>query len=221
MNWFKALTNKFNSKPKASPKKKEEIQDFEDAEPLTLSIPEPKKIKRERNRFEYLSDDQKLEMYSRIGCLQSNKEIMGWLDEVGVSMSYGTIKKIRESEEAQPFIQKARKEFESKVSEIPVANKVKRIMELDKAFGRMREIEEKTDSDQLKIKSIESEVKILASVQGELEGKTTVEQNNFYYTQFNAMNKMDFEKMKLDCMTKIENYQKKVLEVKPIEEKGE
>lgn len=219
MNLFPALTKKLNSffgkKIAEAPiqeavaeepmvEEKSIIKEKEEPSIGLNELEEPKDIQKRKQ----LTEPQKKELIRRIAYYETNLQINEWLASEGIKkMMSSEFHHYRHSDKWRPEIEKHRKEFESKVMDIPTANKVNRIKELDAAFGRMRILEEKSEKTTDKLKCVEKEVQILSSVQSELEGKVSIDQTNYYYTQFNAMSKPDFEKLKLDCIRKIEKFE--------------
>lgn len=167
-----------------------------------------------------LNESQKEEIVKRMAYYQNREEINDWLAMYGLKISHNDMDQFKSSEKWRGVIEKYRREFEAKVMDIPVASKVNRIKEYDKAYGRLRKMEDSSEKTSEKIKCIEKEAQILSAVQGELEGKVSVDTTNVYYQQFNSMNKEDFEKLKLDCIRKIEHYEEskaKVVEVQQVQ----
>lgn len=151
-----------------------------------------------------LSHEQQVAIVQKIACYERDREIQKWLKAQGLNLNRSNLDHYRNSEHWKPLVEKFRKEFDASISSIPLASKAKRVFELDQAFLRARKIEDESKDPSKKLDAIDLQMTILTKAQGELEGKQAVEQNNIYFTQFNSMDRKQFDEFRLKLVNRVQ-----------------
>lgn len=157
-----------------------------------------------------LNHYEQLQFVKKLACFENNSEIKLWFESIGKPVDHpaSLAAVYKNSEKWKPVIEKYRAEFNSQLADIPIANKVKRLQEMDQTYWRMIDLEDKSFKNEDRMSAVDKQLKILSQAQGELEGKNMVEHNNLYFTQFNNMSPKEFDEFRLKLIDKVQRYQK-------------
>lgn len=161
---------------------------------------------------EALTETERIHLCRMIGTLHTNAEIIKWSTEVlDKPLTQQDIWQYRNSVKWEPLIKKVRDEYLAYMPNLPMANKMKRVEELTRAYERARGLEENSSLPGMKLDCIDREVKILDQLQKEMEPKSGENQisNNYFVTQvnkFEAMSREEFELYRLDLVDKIRRF---------------
>lgn len=220
-DWTKRMTLE-EGKKKAEKKAVETgtpIVEFEDASkekrrrPREFKERHPQLLMQETSNWpqgnQKLTDEEQVDLCKLIGNFYSPRDIELWAETKGKRINAtALIGHYRKSEKWGPLIEKFRAEYRASVSEIPVANKSKRLFELNGIYDRIRVLEDFTDDPLLKLSCLNMEIKVVGQAQQETEGKYSGgEQTNVYFTQFNNMSREEFDKWRLNLAEKIKRYE--------------
>lgn len=196
-------------KPERGKKYNRRERKWTDRHPEALVGEEPELL---RGRSLKLDDEKdQREFCKLVGEYNSTRDIERWALGRGKQINVQQlIYYYKNSEKWKPLIEKYRAEYRQNISEVPVANKVKRLWELNAAYDRIRVLEDFTEDPLLKLSCLNMEVKLVNQAQQETEGKGAGgEQTNVYFTQFNNMSREEFDKWRLNLAEKIQRYQAK------------
>lgn len=169
---------------------------------MNSPLPPTKKLSR------ILSHEEQLEVVRRIARFERPSEIEEYLTSRGKKLAsvQRTIAQYKTTDKWKPFIEKFRAEYNAEISDVPIANKIRRLTELNETYERLRIYEAIADKPSSKIRAITEQLRTLDQAQQEVEGKVSIEQNNLYFTQFNNMTKIQFDEYRLKLAEKISRY---------------
>lgn len=124
-------------------------------------------------------------------------------EEYGKKVTHNQINHFSNYPSWQPKIEKFREEFESKITEEPLASKRVRLRELSKAYRRF----EKED------KNLHKAVDVLVKIREEVEGKSSNSLSLTQYNQYNGLSDEDLRKIIVESNRFIEVAEKRKQEI--------
>ena len=168
-------------------------------------------LKLRTKKREPLTDQERIKLCQLIGTFHTNDEIKKEFVKIGKPLSDADLYNYKDSDNKwAPMIKKFRDDYIAYLPNIPLANKVKRVECLSRAYERAIDIEDSSETGGQKLDCIDREVKILDQIQKELEPKNIENnQNNFYFTQvtkFESMSREEFDLYRLNLVDKIKRY---------------
>jgi len=207
MNFMKRLINKIRGGDSSKEKESEKVIATEDPidSPGTVAIPAalPKKKEKSPEKYHPLTPEDKMDICKRIACFQNATQIAEDYTKMGKSLTNTAVGHYIKTKKWQPIIKKFRDEYLSDLECIPMANKVRRVEELNSAFNRAKTHEMNCSTVKAQQGWMGAELKIINQLQSEMEGKGLESRQNIYFTQFNNMEKEDFEKYRLGLVEKV------------------
>lgn len=155
-----------------------------------------------------------------IAMFRSDREITAYTEEhYNISLSPYAIHYYKKSPTWRAVIDKYRKRYFSRIEEIPLANKIKRIEKLQAQYERLEQIEAQKQKAKDKVYVMRDQRQLLSQIQDEVEGKGSkimINDSSISY-KFANMSQEKFEEYRLSLLERISQLQKKKLtEVKEI-----
>jgi len=162
------------------------------------------------NGRRFLTDEHKAKIAFLLATYASLADIKRYFDkELGVKVNAGAIASIRDSEKWGIVVKQLRKEWLSKVAEVPISNKRYRLEKYQKMLDKS------LDNDDIK-----TATSILRNAKDEVENKDLKQGNNFYsLTYFNDLSDNDLMKKREEILKRLKNSRIDLVEAASAREK--
>jgi len=162
------------------------------------------------NGRRFLTDEHKAKIAFLLATYASPADIKRYFDkELGVKINYGAIGSIRDSEKWGVVVKQLRKEWLSKVAEVPISNKRYRLEKYQKMLDKS------LDDDDIKTATT-----ILRNAKDEVENKDMRQGHNFYsLTYFNELSDSDLMKKREEILKRLKNSKIDLVEAAAAREK--
>lgn len=145
-----------------------------------------------------------------IACYKTNAEIVEEMSESGVKVTRFAVASYRQKPEYKAMIEKQRQDFDAKIFEEEFASKRRRVQELTRIFWR----QEKRD------KNLRCAVDTLKAIKEEVNPSKYAEITMNQYNQYNHMSDDELRKIIAENSRVIEQNEKKILDIKNLNEPG-
>jgi len=148
-----------------------------------------------------LTEHEQRELVTRIAMYYKPREIVDWVKkDLGKSLTPKAVYQYAKSEKWKPFIEKQRKLYTSQIMEHPLANKRKRVEELEKLF-----------SLNLKKGRLSEARQVIRELRAEVEGEKGDGKGNQYFISqnFNQMSDEELEDLKMKQLNIISKFKER------------
>jgi len=155
--------------------------------------PEEKRMARSR-----LTSEEQLMLCKMFAQYETNDAVYKFCkNEIGKTLNMSAIRHYKESDKWRPIVNRFREEYTKGVMEVPIANKRKRLEELQDMFEKHKE------DGKLRLAQA-----VLKDAKEELDGSKKFGDTNVYMTQVNNYKDMSDEDIERERLRQLENLQK-------------
>lgn len=151
-----------------------------------------------------LSEEEQYLLIQKIAHFEPWSEIQIWLTEaIKKPISYTAYLHYRHSPKWQAVLKKYRDEYTAKILDVPLANKRKRLDELQIIYDQVQWASSRTERLHSKVSFLKVAASILDQARIEVEGQTKDGRPNLFITQFNQMTDKEIDERRQELMDQV------------------